>query len=188
MVGGLLVSQVLTLFTTPVIYLFFDRLGRRWRARAAPRQWPPARRPEGPHEPVFAVHPAAGRDHAAEPVDGARRRGGVHAAAGLAAAAGGLPGHHRVGQPARREPRDDGVERGDAARARARDHRRRQRDHLEQLAGLDAHLRAVRSRQGHQRRRARGAGGHQRLALAAAERACRACRATARSTRRRRRS
>jgi multidrug efflux pump len=33
-VGGLLVSQVLTLFTTPVIYLMFDRLAARFRARA----------------------------------------------------------------------------------------------------------------------------------------------------------
>ncbi|WP_443192403.1 MdtB/MuxB family multidrug efflux RND transporter permease subunit [Pseudomonas indica] len=35
MVGGLLVSQVLTLFTTPVIYLWFDRQSRRFMRRSA---------------------------------------------------------------------------------------------------------------------------------------------------------
>jgi multidrug efflux pump len=33
-VGGLLVSQVLTLYTTPVIYVFFDQLGRRFGGRS----------------------------------------------------------------------------------------------------------------------------------------------------------
>jgi multidrug efflux pump len=41
-VGGLIVSQVLTLFTTPVIYLFFDRLAARFGSK----------RPTGPAEPV----------------------------------------------------------------------------------------------------------------------------------------
>jgi multidrug efflux pump len=49
MVGGLLVSQVLTLYTTPVIYIFFDRLGQRFsklkpepRARTTDREAPEA--------------------------------------------------------------------------------------------------------------------------------------------------
>jgi len=37
LVGGLLVSQVLTLFTTPVIYLYLDRLGRRCQSFFASR-------------------------------------------------------------------------------------------------------------------------------------------------------
>jgi multidrug efflux pump len=37
-VGGLIVSQMLTLFTTPVVYIYFDKLTRGWRERAALRQ------------------------------------------------------------------------------------------------------------------------------------------------------
>jgi multidrug efflux pump len=37
-VGGLLVSQILTLYTTPVIYLFFDRLAARFSRSPAPEQ------------------------------------------------------------------------------------------------------------------------------------------------------
>jgi multidrug efflux pump len=40
MVGGLLVSQILTLYTTPIIYIFFDNIGARLRGR---RQAPIAR-------------------------------------------------------------------------------------------------------------------------------------------------
>jgi len=42
LVGGLLVSQALTLFTTPVIYLYLDRLSQRISARIATRSAPDA--------------------------------------------------------------------------------------------------------------------------------------------------
>ena len=54
-VGGLLVSQVLTLYTTPVIYLYMDRLGRWVQSWRAKHQRPT---PEAPSLPGRAGDPA----------------------------------------------------------------------------------------------------------------------------------
>jgi multidrug efflux pump len=40
MVGGLILSQILTLYTTPVIYIFFDRLAHRYSSRRAAQAGP----------------------------------------------------------------------------------------------------------------------------------------------------
>jgi multidrug efflux pump len=42
MIGGLLFSQVLTLYTTPVIYIFFDNLSRRFSRKPAGQEEQPA--------------------------------------------------------------------------------------------------------------------------------------------------
>src|SRR5262249_35835905 len=48
-VGGLIVSQALTLYTTPVIYVYLDRFGHWWRASWARLR---SRRPPAPLEPA----------------------------------------------------------------------------------------------------------------------------------------
>ena len=49
--GGLIVTQLLTLFTTPVIYLAFDKLGRRFGGKKDDEVAPSASRDLVPAEP-----------------------------------------------------------------------------------------------------------------------------------------
>ena len=52
MVGGLLLSQILTLYTTPVIYIFFDNLGQRITGRSASHTAPKTQPPRAQSEPA----------------------------------------------------------------------------------------------------------------------------------------
>ena len=81
-VGGLIISQVLTLYTTPVVYLYMDRLGTLAGPTTTSSDTPvaaPEAAPVSTH--LRAVHPAAHRDVAARRGAAARRHPGLPEAA-----------------------------------------------------------------------------------------------------------
>ncbi len=94
MVGGLMLSQVLTLYTTPVIYIFFDNLAHRFSRKKSQlhtgdrNRRVRARKPPGRYEHLRPIHPPPRRHHAADHRDRDRRRHLLQPAAGLSAAAG----------------------------------------------------------------------------------------------------
>src|SRR5438132_290982 len=113
---------------------------RRWRRRG---------------EHLRPLHQATGRDLPPHPGGGPGGRPRVPPPSGVAHSAGGVPDHPGVRGPARREPRDDGLGGGDAARAPVRPHRRRHGHDVDELSGLDDRGPAVRRRPEHRRGRTR---------------------------------
>lgn len=56
-VGGLMLSQILTLYTTPVVYLYLDRLGS-WLTRSKPQAGDPPGSPAAKSATELSHEPA----------------------------------------------------------------------------------------------------------------------------------
>ena len=95
---------------------------------------PPARPAEQRHEHLRNLHPPADRHVADDAGPAGVRCGDLQSAAGRGAAQRRFPDHHRVGDPARRQPRDHGLVGRHAARAAVRRHPRPRLDELDQRA------------------------------------------------------
>ncbi len=94
MVGGLMLSQVLTLYTTPVIYIFFDNLAHRFSRKPAKRSNPVVKRNwRGSHEHLCSVHPSARRHDIADDRYRNRRWYCFSSASSVAIAASRLSNH-----------------------------------------------------------------------------------------------
>ena len=162
-VGGLLLSQVITLYTTPVD-LPGDGGGARLRHPPGAAGAARCRRNSGVD--LRTLHPPADRHRAAGDRRRAGRAGRLFQPAGGAAAERRPADHRRLRQPARRRSGDHGLLRRRAAGAPARGHRRRLRDDLDLLARQHQHRRAVRPLPQRRGRGAGRAGGDQRAPAA----------------------
>ena len=181
MVGGLLLSQVLTLYTTPVIYIFFDNLAHRFsRKSETTESRGGSRNRRSSHE---RLAPFIHRPVATTLLTSAIAIAGAIAYKVLPVsplAAGRFSHDFCQREPAGRQRRNHGVFGRDSSGAAVRPHRRRHRNDFGEQLGQHFDHHPVRSEPQHRRSRPRRGGGNQRRAHLLARESSRPIQPTAR--------